>query len=624
MENDRIDRKKYIFVILLMVSLLLLSIFWISEFIMLYANGAEPSESVTETPEDSSKDEGAQAVPEVLVSHSSGFYKTAIMLEMYPQEGYDILYTVTLSTSRSATDGRFAGTGEPYMFMGGKNPDPFNVDTETHSAYNVSLFNSSEGRLKTYKYSQPLDLVNYSDFSALVVSVKAALYRGNLRISPVSCFTYILGSGKGDKEFRDIFGSMLISITVDDELLYNYEKGIFISGKNYDDAIAAGVAIDPWTPRNYNQRGSEWERLAHIDFFETDGSLVLSQVCGIRVAGGTSRGASIKSLKLVADGKYEDNDRFYYQFFEGAKDVLGEPITSYKKLVLRNPRNDLGGTMIRDQLIHKLGGYVDVDYQEGRNAVVYLNGKYYSIMCLHESLDAEFMEDHYFVNKENVAAFLIKSDQYQFRYKQESGTQEQFKCFLSDMNYLIYNDFTDEDGMARIREVIDVENFCRYMAFQIFIVNEDWPHNNVLAWRYYGPENSSIKGMDGRWRFILKDLDFGLVDPTRETFNMCLNDGLYGGEPCIGTVLRNLIKNAEFRNIFRENCIYVAETLSSEYLIEQIDKAIDDIRLDMGLYVTYNGMSIDGWLQYLEQWKVFAKERKDYFLKYLDTYVPAL
>ena len=618
------DKKTLLFIFTLMVSLLLLAVFWFAEIIMLSAANDEGAVSGEETASENRDDPGAPDLKNVAVSHSSGFYESGILLEMYPPEGCDVLYTVTLSTSRSLTDGRYAETGEPYMYMGGKNPDPSNLDTETRDSYSLGLFNSADGRLKTYKYDGiALDLYNPTDFTAIVITVKAAIFRGSVQLSPVNNFTYILGSMKGDKSFEDIFGSMLISITIDDELLYDYETGIFINGKYYDEAVAAGKPLDPWTPKNYNQRGADWERLAHIDFFESDGTLVLSQVCGIRVAGGTSRGAAVKSLKLVADSKY-GQDRFNYKFFEGARNCLGEPIESFKKLVLRNPRNDLGGTMIRDQLVHKLGGYVDVDYQEGRNAVVFLNGKYYSIMCLHESLDADFMEDHYFVNKDNVASFLIRSDQYQFRYKQESGTAEQFKCFLSDMNYLIFNDFSDEEGMARIREVIDVENFCRYMAFQIFVVNEDWPHNNVLAWRYYGPENSSIKGMDGRWRFVLKDLDFGLVDPTRETFGMCLNDGLYGGEPCIGTVLRNLIKNKEFRTIFRENCFYVAETLSAEYLTEQIDKAIEDIWQDMGLYAMYNGMSVEGWLRYFDQWYYFAQERKSYFLQYLDNYIPAL
>ena len=604
----------------IIAALLALSLFWFTQLILTRANEAG------DVPVDSS--EGSDTAPdylpaEVLMSHSPGFYESGIMLEMYAPEGYDVLYTVTLATGRSVSDGRVTPTGESYMFIGGQDPDPDNVLEDLPEVLNVNFFNSSDARHQTFRYSKPLELVNNGNFTALFVSVKAALYKDGVAVSPVKLYSYILGSRDGDKSFSDIFGSMVINIVIDEKLLYDYETGIFIGGVTYDNAVAAGVALDPWTPRNYNQRGKEWERLAHIDFFEKDGTLVYSTVCGVRVAGGTSRGATIKSLKLVADSGYGGDNRFNYPFFDGARDMNGVKIESFKKLVLRNARNDLGGSMIRDQLVHKLGGETGVAYQEGRNAVVYMNGKYYALMCLHESLDADYMEDHYFVNKDNVASFLIRSDQYKFRYKQESGTEEQKKCFFSDMNYLIYNSFTDEKGMERIREVIDVEDFCRYMAFQIFIVNEDWPHNNVLVWRYYGPESDSVAGADGRWRFVLKDMDFGLVGPERDTFAMCLNDGLYDNEPCLGPVLRNLLKNTEFRDIFRECALNVVDVLNSEHLLERIQEAIDEIEPDMHLYAIYNGMSVDGWLSYLENFKVFARERHEKFLKLLDIYVPA-
>ncbi|MBO7406393.1 MAG: CotH kinase family protein [Clostridia bacterium] len=619
MEGNANRKKILTLTAVVIAALLALALFWFTQLILSRADEHDPS--ITE---DAGMDNnGAAVTQEVIMSHSPGFYESGINLEMYAPEGCEVLYTVTLATGRSVSDGRVTPTGESYMFIGGLDPDPDNICDTLPDSLNVNFFNTSDARRQTFRYSQPLELANNGNFTALIVSVKAALYKDGARITPVKLYTYILGSRDGDKSFSDIFGSMLINITIDEKLLYDYETGIFINGAVYDKAMAEGIAIDPWTPRNYNQRGKEWERLAYVDFFEKDGTLVYSTLCGVRVAGGTSRGATIKSLKLVADSGYGGDNRFYYPFFEGARDMNGVKIESFKKLVLRNARNDLGGSMIRDQLVHKLGGETGVAYQEGRNAVVYMNGKYYGLMCLHESLDADYMEDHYFVNKDNVASFLIRSDQYKFRYKQESGTEEQMKCFFSDMNYLIYNNFTDAKGMERIREVIDVEDFCRYMAFQIFIVNEDWPHNNVLVWRYYGPESDSVVGADGRWRFVLKDMDFGLVGPERDTFAMCLNDGLYNNEPCLGPVLKNLLKNAEFRDIFRQSALNVVDVLNSEHLLERIQEAIDEIEPDMHLYAIYNGMSVDGWLSYLENFKVFARERHDKFLRLLDIYVPA-
>ena len=51
-------------------------------------------------------------------------------------------------------------------------PDDFR-DLYVPAWYN-SLFNSSEGRMRTYKYTKPLDLVNMSTFASQVITVKAA------------------------------------------------------------------------------------------------------------------------------------------------------------------------------------------------------------------------------------------------------------------------------------------------------------------------------------------------------------------------------------------------------------------------------------------------------------------
>ena len=56
-------------------------------------------------------------------------------------------------------------------------------------------------------------------------------------------------------------------------------------------------------PANYNQKGKDWERNAHIDYFETDGTTLdcqLQQDCGIRIQGNYSRSDLMKGLRLYA------------------------------------------------------------------------------------------------------------------------------------------------------------------------------------------------------------------------------------------------------------------------------------------------------------------------------------
>ena len=65
---------------------------------------------------------------------------------------------------------------------------------------------------------------------------------------------------------------------------------------------------------------------------------------------------------------------------------------------------------------------------------------------------------------------------------------------------------------------MDVDNFLRYQFVEIWCGNADWPHNNTRAWRrrlaapLADPE-SAPPGHDGRWRWMLFDLDLAVAHP---------------------------------------------------------------------------------------------------------------
>ena len=369
--------------------------------------------------------------------------------------------------------------------------------------------------------------------------------------------------------------------------------------------------------KKHNQRGT-MEREAHVAFFESDGTLVLSQNCGIRTAGGTSRNALIKSLKLIARREYsEHTGTFDYEFFDDLRDHYGNRVKSFERLVLRNSVNDDGGSMIRDQLINDLGAYAGVDHQAGRPCVVYLNGKYYSMMTLKQSLDNDNIETRYHINKDMLAIITIQSDFFQFRYRLESGTEEDFNSYIKDMRKLINTNYANKD-ISEMEEIIDVDNFIKYMAFQIYIVNPDWPHNNVMAWKYTGPVNESVYGMDGKWRFVLRDLDFGFRDPSRNMFETVMSGGLYNNEPHLGQVLKNLLRNKEFNRRFKEYMTKLCtEILTEEVLTEYILNAKEERVQDMKMYRFYFGGSDLQWNNLINEFLDFAKQRNRHVLNQL-------
>ena len=69
--------------------------------------------------------------------------------------------------------------------------------------------------------------------------------------------------------------------------------------------------------------------------------------------------------------------------------------------------------------------------------------------------------------------------------------------------------YSYEQAAARI----DMDNFMKYCAVNLFVCNTDWPHNNVRVWRYAGNSPGALADSsvtDGKWRFMLKDTDVGM------------------------------------------------------------------------------------------------------------------
>ncbi|GAJ97506.1 leucine-rich repeat domain-containing protein [Geomicrobium sp. JCM 19055] len=101
----------------------------------------------------------------------------------------------------------------------------------------------------------------------------------------------------------------IIALTTNEANLFDERYGIYTKGIYHRDD-----APMPAFTGNYMQRGREWERPIHLQLFETDGSLALSQHAGVRMHGNQSRTLDQKSFRLYARSEYGEN-RFRHDFF---------------------------------------------------------------------------------------------------------------------------------------------------------------------------------------------------------------------------------------------------------------------------------------------------------------------
>ena len=95
------------------------------------------------------------------------------------------------------------------------------------------------------------------------------------------------------------------------------------------------------------ERTESGRRPAYIEFYDSDGALMLKQGTGITVSGHGSRSYDQKSIKLTSSSQYDsEHPTFDYDFFE--TDMAGNATgQTYNRLVLRNGGSDHEGTMIK-------------------------------------------------------------------------------------------------------------------------------------------------------------------------------------------------------------------------------------------------------------------------------------
>lgn len=317
-----------------------------------------------------------------------------------------------------------------------------------------------------------------------------------------------------DSEIADRFDCLVFSVTADPDDLYNYEDGIFISGKMRDDYLATNPTkeIQPTDPANWNQRGMESERKVYLEVYEYDGTCVISQTCGMRIFGGWSRSNPQKNLRFFAREEYDPvNNRFRYEFFPDALDANGDKIKSQKRISLRACANDNGALFLRDDVMSYLAMAAGIDAKHSRPAAVFLNGEYYGFSWCQEVFSDDWLDHKYSV--EDGEWDIIKGCEYMIKDDPDDERLETARNDWEKMYSYAYKDLTDDAVFAELEKMIDVDNFLKYYALNSYIGNGDWPNNNYKVYRFVsGDTRFSMESekFDGRWRFLLYDTDFSL------------------------------------------------------------------------------------------------------------------
>ncbi len=311
-----------------------------------------------------------------------------------------------------------------------------------------------------YEYSESIK-IDVKEKDIVVVPIKAVVYY-NGQYSKVVEKTYIVSDGDIN-QYTDL---PIISITANHHDLYDYYDGIMVKGYLGDKFVEEGNEGINWGNIDLERQIS-----VNVSFFKIYDNYNYYSNSNFQVTGGTSRlSANNKSFKISS------NDNNYMVDFNYSN------ITNYKSLKLRSGSQDYWNTNIRASLANRIGYYYNFDgTPNSKRTILYINGNFYTIIDL----------------MDNNSDSNLKS-KYGLPDKKIEEVREVCDIFINSG----YDDFN-----AYVKENFDVENLILYTAIELYMDNTDWPLNNAYMWKYNGKSNSINKYTDGKYRFILKDLD---------------------------------------------------------------------------------------------------------------------
>ena len=313
--------------------------------------------------------------------------------------------------------------------------------------------------------------------------LRARVFKTNVLPSRITTQSYLidpLGAGR--------FSLPMISISSSSENFFSAETGIYVVG-NYN---------------NYSQDGSAWERPGHIEFYETGGSLAFQGEIGIRLHGGTTVSRPRKSLRI-----YSRNPTGKVPFVH--KIFPDKSVAIFDTFLLRNSGNDWGQAIFRDAMVSALAAPTGIDRQHVRPVVVFLDGEYWGVHNLRDRFDEGYYLNHYGLGDLQFSQLEICSCNSSWP-SADSGEPTLVSDFTDIINRAGNNEFATAAGYAALASRIDIDNYIDYNAIEIWCGNTDWPGNNQRVWRAVTPNTSAGANarLDGRWRWLLYDTDFGL------------------------------------------------------------------------------------------------------------------
>jgi hypothetical protein len=225
-----------------------------------------------------------------------------------------------------------------------------------------------------------------------------------------------------------------------------------------------------------------------------------------------------------------------------------------------------------------------------------VNGNYRGIYFIRERVDETFISNHYNVDG-------TKSDLLRIDGEVKVGDRTAYNQLLA---YIRKNDLSITKNYEYVKEKIDINNLIDYWIAETYITN-----NDIVNCRFFS--NPYVD--NGKWKFVFYDLDYAMYNPDTNYYYFSTNsDGMTQNEYST-ELLRNLMKNKEFRKTYVERLSYnLKNTWDQDTILAKIDEIYNEIKAEMPRNQSRWNLSMSAWNAGIADLKYFVKTREKYLL----------
>lgn len=447
---------------------------------------------------------------------------------------------------------------------------------------NGKMFNSGENFFITIDYPKTSTLRYTTDGTTPTLENGETLSGRKIYVTKASIFRFrVFEEGKlpsavvtrsylvRDKNYT----LPIASIVTDQKNITGSEYGVDVKG--------SGNGRSGNGERSNVNWNMDWDRPVSFEYIEQEPKAnsegYFQQEADLSISGGWSRKQTPRSFKIKASKVYDLNS-LDYPFFED------HPYNKSKALLFRNGGNDghaqerlKDGTI--NQIVARSGLYCDLqDYQPTH---IFINGKYRGMQNMRQPSNKHLGYCLYGIDTDKIDAFEISVDS---GYCQMSGTREAF-----DEWYELAKTAADPETWEKLCNLVDMDEYCNYMAVQLNLQNWDWPHNNHKGYRE--------RREGGKFHMVLFDVDNVFEQNIGNPFTKHENDQTYTFYPIFEwndkkltlevepvTIFLNMLQNDTFRKKMIDTyCLVNGSVFEPNRCAEIIDEMAEWIKPAMSL-----------------------------------------